>query len=116
MPRERAKATRSSSIPEWWLREAGALLAGGVSLFLFLSLWSSRLTGQVGSHLATPLREVFGLTAYLVPLAGLAAAIHALRSQPTWSGLRWAAGLGLMGSAAILVELPKLGSSCPSYV
>jgi S-DNA-T family DNA segregation ATPase FtsK/SpoIIIE len=115
MARERAKATRGSSIPEWWLREAGALLAGGVSLFLFLSLWSSRLTGQVGTHLAAPLREVFGLTAYLVPVAGLAAAIHTLRSRPAWSTLRWAAGLGLMGSAAILVELPKLGSSCPSY-
>jgi S-DNA-T family DNA segregation ATPase FtsK/SpoIIIE len=115
MARERAKATRGSSIPEWWLREAGALLAGGISLFLFLSLWSGRLTGQVGTHLAAPLREVFGLTAYLVPLAGLAAAIHALRSRPAWSTLRWAAGLGLMGSAAILVELPKLGSSCPSY-
>jgi S-DNA-T family DNA segregation ATPase FtsK/SpoIIIE len=115
MARERAKATRGSSIPDWWLREAGALLAGGVSLFLFLSLWSNRLTGQVGTHLAAPLRQVFGLTAYLVPLAGLAAAIHTLRSRPAWSTLRWAAGLGLMGSAAILVELPKLGSSCPSY-
>jgi S-DNA-T family DNA segregation ATPase FtsK/SpoIIIE len=115
MARERAKAARGSSIPDWWLREAGALLACGVSLFLFVSLWSSRLTGQVGSHLAAPLREIFGLTAYLVPLAGLAAATNALRSRPAWSTLRWAAGLGLMGSAAILVELPKLGSACPSY-
>jgi S-DNA-T family DNA segregation ATPase FtsK/SpoIIIE len=80
-----------------------------------VSLWSSQLAGQVGSHLAAPLREIFGLTAYLVPLAGLAAATNALRSRPAWSTLRWAAGLGLMGSAAILVELPKLGSTCPSY-
>jgi DNA segregation ATPase FtsK/SpoIIIE, S-DNA-T family len=115
MARERAKAARGSSIPEWWVREASALFAGGVSLFLFLSLWSGRLTGQVGSHLAAPLREVFGLTAYLVPLAGLAAAVHALRNRPAWSTLRWAAGLGLMGAAAILVELPRLGATCPSY-
>jgi S-DNA-T family DNA segregation ATPase FtsK/SpoIIIE len=115
MARERAKTARGSSIPEWWLREAGALLACGVSLFLFVSLWSSRLTGQVGSHLAAPLREIFGLTAYLVPVAGLAAATNALRSRPAWSTLRWAAGLGLMGATAILVELPKLGSTCPSY-
>ncbi len=115
MARERAKAARGSSIPDWWLREAGALFACGVSLFLFVSLWSSRLTGQVGSHLAAPLREIFGFTAYLVPLAGLAGATNALRSRPAWSTLRWASGLGLMGSAAILVELPKLGSACPSY-
>src|ERR1043166_8070903 len=115
MARERARAGGTSSVPEWWLREAGALLACGLSLFLLVSLWSSGLTGQVGRHLATPLREFFGLTAFLVPLAGLAVALNAMRSRPAWSTLRWAAGLGLMGAAAILVELPGLGSSCPSY-
>ncbi|HUE39432.1 MAG TPA: DNA translocase FtsK 4TM domain-containing protein [Candidatus Binatia bacterium] len=115
MARERARAGRTSSVPEWWLREAAALLACGVSLFLLVSLWSSGLTGQVGRHLAMPLREFFGLTAFLVPIAGLAAALNAMRSRPAWSTLRWAAGLGLMGAAAILVELPGLASSCPSY-
>jgi len=115
MARERARSGRTSSVPEWWLREAGALLACGLSLFLLVSLWSSGLTGQVGRHLATPLREFFGLTAFLVPVAGLAVALNAMRSRPAWSTLRWAAGLGLMGAAAILVELPGLGSSCPSY-
>src|SRR6266542_230061 len=80
MARERGKSSRSSSVPEWWLREAGALLACGLSLYLFVSLWSSRLTGQVGSHIAGPLREFFGLTAYLVPVAELAVAINTMRS------------------------------------
>jgi DNA segregation ATPase FtsK/SpoIIIE, S-DNA-T family len=115
MARERGKSSRSSSVPEWWLREAGALLACGLSLYLFVSLWSSRLTGQVGSHIAGPLREFFGLTAYLVPVAGLAAAINAVRSRPAWSTLRWAAAVGLMGAAAILAELPGFDASCPSY-
>jgi len=115
MARERGRSSRSSSVPEWWLREAGALLACGLSLYLFVSLWSSRLTGQVGSHIAAPLREFFGLTAYLVPVAGLATAINAMRSRPAWSTLRWAAGVGLMGAAAILAELPGFDASCPSY-
>jgi DNA segregation ATPase FtsK/SpoIIIE, S-DNA-T family len=112
--RERGKA-HESSLPEWWLREAGALITCGVSLFLFLSLWSSQLTGQVGQHVAAPLREFFGLTSYLVPLAGLAAALNAMRDRPLWSTIRWFAALGLIASAAILTELPGLGSSCPGY-
>jgi DNA segregation ATPase FtsK/SpoIIIE, S-DNA-T family len=115
MARERSRAGRTSSVPEWWFREAGALLACGICLFLFVSLWSSGLTGQVGRHLAAPLREFFGLTAFLVPVAGLAVAINAMRGRPAWSTLRWAAGLGLMASAAILVELPAIGASCPAY-
>src|ERR1044072_8268702 len=105
MPRERARTPPQSSIPEWWIREAGGLLACGVSLFLLVSLWSSRLTGQVGSHLAIPLRELFGLTAFAVPAAGLAAAINAMRGRPTWSYLRWIAGVGLVGWVAILLLL-----------
>src|SRR5207247_858200 len=66
-------------------------------------------------HIAGPLREFFGLTAYLVPVAGLAAAINAVRSRPAWSTLRWAAAVGLMGAAAILAELPGFDASCPSY-
>jgi len=97
------------------VREAAGLLACGVSLFLFVSLWSSRLTGQVGSHVAIPLRELFGFTAYAVPAAGLAAAVNAMRGRPTWSYLRWIAGVGLVASLAILVELPSVGASCPSY-
>ena len=112
--RERGRPRRSS-LPEWWLREAGALLTGGVSLFLFLSLWTSQQTGQVGRHLAGPLREFFGLTAYLVPVAGLAAALGAMRERPRWSAMRWAAAVGLMASAAIVAELPRVGSSCPGY-
>jgi DNA segregation ATPase FtsK/SpoIIIE, S-DNA-T family len=115
MARERAKPAQNSSIPDWWLREAGALLTCGVSLFLLVSLWSSRLTGQVGSHVAVPLREFFGFTAYLVPAAGLAGAVNAMRGRPTWSTVRWVAGAGLMAAAAILFELPGIGSSCPSY-
>ena len=104
MARERAKATRGSSIPDWWLREAGALLAGGVSLFLFLSLWSNRLTGQVGTHLAAPLRQVFGLTAYLVPLAGLAAAIHGSCVVPGCNATRADSGRNAPGDVAALVR------------
>src|SRR5437867_2872153 len=115
MARERGKSSRSSSVPEWWLREAGGLLACGLSFFLFVSLWSSRLTGQVGSHIAGPLREFLGLTAYLVPVAGLAAAVNVMRSRPAWSTLRWTAAVGLMGAAAILAELPSFGASCPGY-
>src|SRR5882724_2940147 len=115
MARERARTPPQSSIPEWWLREAGGLLACGVSLFLLVSLWSSRLTGQVGTHVATPLRELFGFSAYAVPIAGMAAALNAMRGRPAWSYLRWAAGVGLMASAAILAELPSVGASCPSY-
>jgi S-DNA-T family DNA segregation ATPase FtsK/SpoIIIE len=113
--RERGKSSRNSSVPDWWLRDAGALLACGVSLFLFVSLWSSRLTGQVGSHIAAPLREFFGWTAFLVPLAGLAAAVNAVRSRPAWSTVRWAAAIGLMGALAILAELPGIDAACPSY-
>ncbi len=115
MARERPKPSPASSIPEWWAREAAALLTCGLSLFLFVSLWSSRLTGQVGSHIAGPLREFFGLTAYVVPVAGLAGAVNAMRGRPVWSTVRWAAGFGLMASAAILFELPGGGDSCPSY-
>src|SRR5882724_5661816 len=115
MPRERARTPPQSSIPEWWIREAAGLLACGVSLFLFVSLFSSRLTGQVGSHVAIPLRELFGFAAYAVPAAGLAAAVNAMRGRPTWSYLRWIAGVGLVASIAILVELPTVGATCPSY-
>ena len=115
MARERVKSARRSTIPEWWIREAAALLACGVSIFLFVSLSSSRLTGQVGSRLAAPLREFFGLTAFLVPLAGLVAALNAMRNRPAWSTLRWSAGLTFMGALAILVELPRFGGTCPSY-
>ena len=115
MARERARTPPQSSIPEWWLREAGGLLACGMSLFLFVSLFSSRLTGQVGSHVAAPLRELFGYTAYAVPAAGLAAALNAMRGRPTWSYVRWIAGVGLVGSIAVLFELPAVGASCPSY-
>jgi S-DNA-T family DNA segregation ATPase FtsK/SpoIIIE len=86
-----------------------------MSLFLFVSLFSSRLTGQVGSHVAAPLREVFGYTAYAVPAAGLAAALNAMRGRPAWSYVRWIAGIGLVGSIAVLFELPAVGASCPSY-
>ncbi|MGH7896428.1 MAG: DNA translocase FtsK 4TM domain-containing protein, partial [Candidatus Binatia bacterium] len=114
MARERGKP-QDGSIPDWWLREAAALLASGVSLFLLVSLWSAELTGQVGQRVAAPLREFFGLTAYLVPLAGLAAAVNAMRDRPRWSTVRWCAALGLIASSAILAELPGLAASCPGY-
>ena len=97
------------------MREAGGLLACGVSLFVLVSLWSSRLTGQVGSHLAGPLREFFGFSAYAVPAAGLVAALNAMRGRPAWSYLRWGAGVGLMAATAVLFELPGVGASCPGY-
>jgi len=38
-----------------------------------------------------------------------------MRGRSAWSTVRWAAGAGLMASAAILFELPRISSSCPSY-
>ncbi len=116
MAREKVRAREAEpSIPEWWIREAAALFAVGVSLFLLLSLWSGHLTGQVGSHLAAPLREFFGFTAFVVPVAMLSAAVNAMRGRPAWSHVRWLSGFGLMATAAVLCELPAVGATCPSY-
>jgi S-DNA-T family DNA segregation ATPase FtsK/SpoIIIE len=106
---------KPAEVEAGWTREGGGLLLAGVSIFLLLSLWSSQWTGQVGHYLAGPLREAFGLMAYLVPLAGLAAAVSVIRERPAWPWTRWAAASGLLAFGAVLSELPSFGSICPAY-
>ncbi|MEA2624155.1 MAG: segregation ATPase FtsK/SpoIIIE, family [Candidatus Binatota bacterium] len=85
------------------------MVATGVSGFLFLSLWSSQLAGEVGRLVAGPLRLAFGGSAYLLPLAGVFAAVNAIRGRPGWPFRRWAALGGLVAFSSVLVELLRLG-------
>ncbi|MGH7818605.1 MAG: DNA translocase FtsK 4TM domain-containing protein, partial [Candidatus Binatia bacterium] len=90
------------------MHESVALLVGGVSAFLLVSLWSTPLGGAVGRLVAAPLRQTFGQLAFAIPLAGFAAAVSGLRGGRLGSARRLAAFVGLLATAAVLVESAEL--------
>ncbi|MGH7818818.1 MAG: hypothetical protein ACREQ9_03520, partial [Candidatus Binatia bacterium] len=73
------------------MHEAGALLLFGLSLFVFLSLFSAHATGEVGRMLASPLRLFLGVSSYVLPTLGIALSVNGLRGRPGLAGTQWGA-------------------------
>jgi len=112
-------ATRRSPVPAGahLIREAEAISAGAVAVFLAISLLSYRpdaphadLGGPVGHALAETLLQALGLAAYLFPVYLGYFAASLLRSEgPGFGGMRLGGALLLVASVAALAGLASGG-------